>query len=299
MFSCTVSTFITGFGARNSIGAGLSMIAIGEFSLMIAAVAIAAPEVSTRIYPTIVLVTTITALVVPYSVKYTDKTTRTLERLVPRPLLMSVSYLNLVMRNLRRRSRSSARTSNEMRTSILRMFLYIVVMVSAVAFAVNMMPMADDYAYLVWGHADIIRLSIIAAGLVVFAAALLGLWRRTVKLTEIGTSEAMLATRSAESVGYETTSQTLKWSLLGLYIFVGFVIASPLIRSVVQENIEFGLVTVVVVALAIVVLWRSVQTVDQKLSEIFGRKEVYAYGDSSRDLAEIEDIIRVMEGGKR
>lgn len=299
MFSCTISTFITGFGARNSIGAGLSMIAIGEFSLMIAAVAVGASGIDPRIYPTIVLVTTITALIVPYSVKYTDRTTRSLENIVPRPVLMLVSYLNLVMRNLRRRSRSSARTSYEMRTSILRMFLYVVVMMSAVAFAVNLMPKANDYAYLVWGRADVIRLSIIAGGLVVFAISLLGLWRRTVKLAEIGTSEAMLATRSAESLGYEATSRALKWSLLGFYIFVGFVIASPLIQSVVQENIEFGLVTVAVVAVAIAVLWRSVQTVDQKLSEVFGHREVSAYGDSSRDLAEIEDIIKAMEGGKR
>jgi len=298
MFSCTVSTFITGFGARNSIGAGMSMIAIGEFSLMIAAVAIGAKDIRETIYPTIVLVTTITALVVPYSVKYTDKTTRKMEMRVPRSILMLTSYLNLVIRNLRRRSKSSNRISDEMKASISRMFLYIVFMVLAITLAEYAMPMADDYAYLLGGNAEYLRLVILEGALVVVTLSLIGVWSRTVKLTEIGTSEAMLATRSAESMGYDATARALKWSLLGFYVFVGFVVASPLIRSVVQENIVFMIVTLSVIAVAIVILWRSVQTVDTKLAEIFERRETTPFGDSSRDLAEIEDIITAMEGGR-
>jgi len=302
MFSCTISTFITGFGARNSLGAGLSMIAIGEFSLMIAAVATrpgSGVDINETIYPTIVIVTTLTALIVPYSVKYTDKITRTLESRMPRSQLVLASYLNLVFRNLKRRSRSSVRISNEMRSSISRMFLYIVIMVSVVVLAEYMMPLAPDYAYLFWGHKDMPRLIILEAALVVFTLALVGIWSRTVKLTEIGTSEAMLATKSAESLGYDATARSLKWALLGFYIFVGFVIASPLIRSVFQENIVFGLVTLSVIAVAIVVLWRSVKTIDTKLSEVFERREPMGFGDSSKDLAEIEDIIAAMEGGRR
>lgn len=299
MFSCTVSTFITGFGARNSFGAGMSMIAVGEFSLMIAAVAIGAEGIRETIYPTIVVVTTITALIVPYSARYTEKVTRGLEKATPRSLLVLASYINLVVRNLRRRSRSSVRISNEMKTSIPRMFLYVVVMVTAVIFAVNVMPRAPDYAYIFGGRADLLRLLILEAALVVVTLSLVGIWSRTVKLTEIGTSEAMLATKSAESLGYEATARALKWSLLGLYIFVGFVVASPLIRSVVQENVIFGLLTVSIIAVAIVVLWRSVQTVDRKLSEIFERRGPLSFTDSSRDLAEIEDIIAAMEEGKR
>jgi len=298
MLSCTVSTFITGFGARNSIGAGMSMIAIGEFSLMIAAVAIGAKDIRETIYPTIVLVTTITALVVPYSVKYTDKTTRKMEMRVPRSILMLTSYLNLVFRNLRRRSKSSSRISDEMKASISRMFLYIVFMVLAITFAEYAMPMAEDYAYLLGGNAEYLRLVILEGALVVVTLSLIGVWSRTVKLTEIGTSEAMLATRSAESMGYDATARALKWSLLGFYVFVGFVVASPLIRSVVQENIVFMIVTLSVIAVAIVILWRSVQTVDTKLAEIFERRETTPFGDSSRDLAEIEDIITAMEGGR-
>jgi CPA2 family monovalent cation:H+ antiporter-2 len=302
-FSCSISTFITGFGARNSLAAGLGMIAIGEFSLMIAKVA-ASPGMETSelairdtIYPTIVLVTTLTALIIPYSVKYSDKVSRRLEFSVPRPILVLTSYLNLVFRNLRRRSRSSHRTSYEMRASLSRMALYVLVMVLAIIFAEYAMPMAEDFSDIPidprW-----LRLLILETALVVVTLAIIGIWSRTVKLTEIGTSEAMLATRSAESMGYETTIRALKWSLLAFYMFVGFFVASPLIRTVVQESIVFGIVTLSVIAVAIVVLWRSVKTVDMKLSEIFEKRETGPLGDSSRDLAEIEDIIAAMEGGR-
>jgi len=99
-------------------------------------------------------------------------------------------------------------------------------------------------------------------------------------------------------MGYEATARALKWSLLGFYIFIGFVVASPLISSVVQQNIVFGLMTLSVIAVALVVLWRSVKTVDRKLAEIFEHRFVPITGDSSRDLAEIEDIIAAMEGGR-
>jgi len=298
LLSCTVSTFIAGFGARNSLGAGLSMIAIGEFSLMIAKVAADSkldPPILETIFPTIVIVTTLTALIVPYSVKYSEKVSRRLEMSVPRPILMLASYLNLVFRNLRRRSRTSNRTSDEMRTDISRMVLYILVMVLAIMFAQYTMPLAEDLSKEYPGP---IRLLILEGALVLVTLSIVGIWSRTVKLTEIGTSEAMLATKSAESMGYETTARVLKWSLLAFYMFVGFVVASPLIRSVIQESIAFGIVTLSVIAVAVVILWRSVKTVDTKLAEIFEKRQAEPFGDSSRDLAEIEDIIAAMEAGK-
>lgn len=298
MFSCTASTFVTGFGARNSFGAGLSMIAIGEFSLMIAAVAVNAKDIRETIYPMIVLVTTITALVVPYSVKYTDKVIRKVESSIPRSILVVASYLNLVIRNLRRRSRSSNRMSDEMKANISRMFMYVVFMVLAITSAEYAIPRAEEFASVVGLRTEHLRLIILEAALVVITLSLAGIWSRTVKLTEIGTSEAMLSTKSAESMGYDATSRALKWSLLGFYIFVGFVVASPLIRSVVQESIAFWIITLSVIAVAILVLWRSVQAVDVKIAEIFERKEAKPSGGSSRDLAEIEDIITAMEGGK-
>ena len=304
IFASALATFICGFGARNSLGAGLGMIAIGEFSLMIATVAISSnsatllPHIANTIYPTILLVTTITALIVPYSVKYTDRVTRKLEGRVPRSTMFLASYLNLLARNMRRRSKSSIRISNEMRNSISRIVIYIVVMVTVVFLAISTAPVASKYAYLVGGNENILQLLIVAGTVVVVLYGMYGLWSRTIRLIEVSTSEAMLSTRSAENIGYLATSRTLKWAFLGLYVIVGLIAISPFIHSIFQQNIVFAIVVMSIIAVAAVALWRSARAIDAKLSEIFEPRQPMQFGDSSGDLDEIEDIIAAMESGR-
>lgn len=307
IFACALSTFICGFGARNSLGAGLGMLAIGEFSLMIATVAISSdpvesrrllPHIADTIYPAILLVTTITALIVPYSVKFTDRATRKLEGRVPRSTMFLASYLNLLARNMRRRSKSSIRISNEMRNSISRIVIYIVAMVTVVFLAFSSMPVVPKYAYLVGGNENVLQVSIIAGTLVVILYGMYGLWSRTIRLIEVSTSEAMLTTKSAENIGYQATSKTLKWAFLGLYIIVGLVAVSPFIHSIFQQNLVFAIVVMSIIAVAAVALWRSARAIDAKLSEIFEPRHPAQLGDSASDLDEIEDIIAAMESGR-
>jgi CPA2 family monovalent cation:H+ antiporter-2 len=304
IFASALATFICGFGARNSLGAGLGMLAIGEFSLMIATVAISSnpetllPHIANTIYPTILLVTTITALIVPYSVKYTDRVTRKLEGRVPRSTMFLASYLNLLARNMRRRSKSSTRISNEMRNSISRIVIYIVVMVTVVFLAISTAPFAYKYSYLVGGNENVMQLLIVAGTLVVVLYGMYGLWSRTIRLIEVSTSEAMLSTKSAENIGYLATSKTLKWAFLGLYVIVGLIAISPFIHSIFQQNIVFAIVVMSIIAVAAVALWRSARAIDAKLSEIFEPRQPMPFGDSSGDLDEIEDIIAAMESGR-
>ncbi|MBU0623989.1 MAG: cation:proton antiporter [Candidatus Thermoplasmatota archaeon] len=298
MLSCSVSTFMFGFGARNSIGAGMSMTAVGEFSLMIAAVAIGSTAISSGIhlYPTIVIVTTISALVVPYSVRFSDRATKIVEERAPRSLLLLASYFNLVVRNMRTRSRSSLGVSNEMRSSISRLFVYIVTMVSASAIALNAAPKIPDFVHLVGGNEELVLLAVITGSMIVIASALFGIWSRTIRIIEISTSEAMLGTRSAERIGYKDTAKALKWIFLAVYAIVGFVLVSPLVNSLVQQGLIFALLAASIIIVAIVALWGSVKTVDKKLVEIFERRGPSALEVSS-DLDEIEDIIAAMERG--
>ncbi len=306
IFASSLATFICGFGARNSLGAGLGMLAIGEFSLMIATVAISSqteaerllPHISKTIYPTILLVTTVTALIVPYSVKYTERVTRKLEGRVPRSTMFLASYLNLLARNMRRRSRSSMRISDEMRKSISRIVVYIVVMVTVMFLAVSATPYASKYSYLVGGNERVLELLVIAGALIVVLYGMYGLWSRTIRLIEVSTSEAMLSTKSAESIGYHATATALKYSFLGLYVILGLVAVSPFIRSIFQQDIIFAIVVVSIIAVAAVALWRSAKAIDAKLSEIFEPRPGMHFGDSSGDLDEIEDIITTMESGR-
>ncbi len=295
MFSCTLSTFAAGFGARNALGAGLGMIAIGEFSLMIASVAAGNESIRPEIYPIIVVVTTATALVVSYSIKSTDRVIDSVASRTPRPMLLLASYLNLVMRNLRRRSGSSRPISNEMRNNISSLFVNLVVVISVIVALGSVFPRAGEYADLVGGSEDMLILLVVTVALVLIVPAMYNVWSRTIRFVEVSTSEAMLTTKSGETVGYHATSKALKWAILGLYVAVGFVIVSPMLHSVLQENVLYIAIAVAVVFLVVVALWNSVQTINSKMCEVFEHRELAEDSGSSKELAEISEIISAME----
>ncbi len=298
-FSCALATFTFGFGARSALGAGLGMIAIGEFSLMIASVAAGNESIRPEIYPMIVVVTTATALIVSYSVRSTQKAVDALESRAPKRSLLLASYLNLVMKNLRHRSGSSRHISDEMRNNISSLFVNLVIVLSVIVALGSLLPRVGDYAYLVGGSEEMITMIVVAVALVIIIPALYNVWARTIRFVEVSTSEAMLSTRSGETMGYHATSKALKWAILGLYIAVGFVVVSPMLRSVLHENVAYILMAVATVCLIVIALWNSVQTVNSKMCEVFERREVADYVDSSKELNEIRDIIETMERGKR
>jgi sensor histidine kinase YesM len=266
---------------------------------MIAAVAATSDPALATIYPVVVLVTTVTALIVPYSIKYTDRVTRSFEGRVPKPLLLMASYLNLVVTNLRRRSRSSVHISNEMRNNISTLFVNIVVVISVLVLVLSVVPRVPDYAYLVGGSKYLLLLIVVTASVLLIIPAMKSIWVRSIRLVEVSTSEAMLSTKSAETMGYNATAKALRWSLLGLYIFIGFIIVAPVMHSMIQENLMFAIIAVVVIAVVVLALWSSIQAINSKLSEVFEHRGTISVADTSSDLAEIEEIIAAMERERR
>jgi CPA2 family monovalent cation:H+ antiporter-2 len=300
LFSCTLATFICGFGARNAFAVGLGMVAVGEFSLMIASIAQTSNEVRATVYSIIVIATTLTALIVPYSIKYTDTIIRALRIRTPRPIMFQTSYLNLVVRTVRRRSKASQKMSQEMRGNLSSLFVNIVIVISVLALILNIAPRLEEYAYLTGDNPDLLLLIVLTGGLLLIVPAVYGIWNRTIRFVEISTSEAMLTTRSAAFVGYQVTAKALKWAMLCLYLFIGFVILAPMVNSLLEENLLFVLFAVTTIAIILAALWNSLQTVNSKLCEVFeGRRAPKGVSDLPDELAEISEIIEAMEGSRR
>ena len=295
LFSCTLSVFVVGYGARNAVGAGLGMLAIGEFSLMIAAVAETSDAIRSTVYPTVILVTTMTALIVPYSVKWTDKITDGLKKRVPGRLMLMTAYLNLVLRNLRKRSGVSTPISHEMRNNISNLAVNVVIVLSVLIMLLSTIPRMDDFAYLVGGNPDLLMLIVVSVCLAVIVPSLYNIWTRTIRLVEISTSETMLATKSGTWVGYQATSTALKWMFLGFYIFVGFVVVAPTMHALIEGDIIFAAFAVAIISVVMVTLWNSIQTINSKLCEVFEQKPDVDLPTEPEELAEIENMMELME----
>ncbi len=296
MFSCTFSTFLFGFGSKNAIGTGLGMVAIGEFSLMIAATAIGSSAIRETVYPIIVLVTTITALIVPYSIMSTGRVTRSLEGKMPRSFLILTQYLNLVLTTARRRSKSSVHTSYEMRNNISILLVNIVIVVTVLLTLSLLVPNADDYSSLVGGDNNLMLALMVVGALLLIYPALRSIYYRSIRLVEVFTSEAMLGTRSAEYVGYNATSRVMKSILIAIYMLIGLVAVYPLFHSLLQESLLYAAFALAIIAVIVLALRSSIQTVNEKVSEVFERRGSQVETDEfSPDLAEIEAIIAEME----
>ena len=295
LFSCTLSVFVVGYGARNAVGAGLGMLAIGEFSLMIAAVAETSDAIRSTVYPTVILVTTMTALIVPYSVKWTDKITDGLKKRVPGRLMLMTAYLNLGLRNLRKRSGASTPISHEMRNNISNLAVNVVIVLSVLIMLLSTIPRMDDFAYLVGGNPDLLMLIVVSVCLAVIVPSLYNIWTRTIRLVEISTSETMLATKSGTWVGYQATSTALKWMFLGFYIFVGFVVVAPTMHAMIEGDIIFAAFAVAIISVVMVTLWNSIQTINSKLCEVFEQKPDVDLPTEPEELAEIENMMELME----
>ncbi|MCJ7606950.1 MAG: cation:proton antiporter [Thermoplasmata archaeon] len=295
LFSCTLSVFVVGYGARNAVGAGLGMLAIGEFSLMIAAVAETSDAIRSTVYPTVILVTTMTALIVPYSVKWTDKITDGLKKRVPGRLMLMTAYLNLGLRNLRKRSGASTPISHEMRNNISNLAVNVVIVLSVLIMLLSTIPRMDDYAYLVGGNPNLLMLTVVSVCLAVIVPSLYNIWTRTIRLIEIFTSETMLATKSGTWVGYQATSTALKWMFLGFYIFVGFVVVAPTMHALIEGDIVFAAFAVAIISVVMVTLWNSIQTINSKLCEVFEQKPDVDLPTEPEELAEIENMMELME----
>ncbi len=300
MFATTLSTFVCGFGARKAVGVGFGMFALGEFSLIIASAAAGAPEIADTLFPTVVMLTTITALVLPYSVRYTPKITRRMEMKTPRPAFVVVSYLNIILTTLKRRSRSSVRMSDEIKEDISTILVNIVVLMSVIAIMMTLANRIEDYAYFVGGNQRLLLLLVVTVGCALIIPALYIMYIRSIRLIEVLTSEAMLSTRSAEYVGYSATARGLKWALFGFYVIVGFIITTPFIASIVEEGAVFAVVVGAIIVVATFALWNSVQIMNSKLSEVIAaaRKRSSAPLEPSREIAEIVEIISMMEREK-
>lgn len=93
--------FLTGFGIRTSVKAGLSLAQIGEFSFIIASVGVTSGAVGGSLYSLAVAVSGLTALTTPWLIRVSDPVARSIDRKLPRPLQTFVALYGSWIENLR------------------------------------------------------------------------------------------------------------------------------------------------------------------------------------------------------
>lgn len=83
LISSGLGTFLAGHDGRTSMRVGMGLAQIGEFSFIIAALGVSLKVTSDFLYPIVVAVSAVTALLTPYLIKLADPLSRQLARTVP------------------------------------------------------------------------------------------------------------------------------------------------------------------------------------------------------------------------
>lgn len=84
LFSCSIGTFLAGHGGRTPMRVGMGLAQIGEFSFIIAALGVSLKVTSDFLYPIVVAVSAVTALLTPYLIRAADPLSAQAVQWVPR-----------------------------------------------------------------------------------------------------------------------------------------------------------------------------------------------------------------------
>jgi len=101
MVGVSIGTFITGYGVRTSVQAGLSMGQIGEFSFIITGVGLSLGVVRPFLYPIAVAVSVLTALTTPWLIRASGRLAAVVDRRLPHRLQTYASLYGAWVNGLR------------------------------------------------------------------------------------------------------------------------------------------------------------------------------------------------------
>jgi CPA2 family monovalent cation:H+ antiporter-2 len=115
----TLGSVLTGHGTQLSMRAGLSLTQIGEFSFMIAAVALPLGETARSLYPVAVAVCVLTSFTTPYIVRRSAAIASALDRMTPRAIDQFLSFYGTWLERMRRDEGEETSWSRLRRTLVL------------------------------------------------------------------------------------------------------------------------------------------------------------------------------------
>lgn len=106
LLGVTLGGFLSGFGLRTAVQAGMTMAQIGEFSFVIAGVGLATQAAPATLYQVAVAVSVITALLTPLLMRLADPLSATIDRTLPKPVQTVVSLYESWVELIRRRTKT-------------------------------------------------------------------------------------------------------------------------------------------------------------------------------------------------
>ncbi len=262
--------YVSNLGARTSFMAGMGMVAMGEFSFVIAKVGADSGAVGSFFYSTVIGAALITILVLPISVKNSERMVDWISSRIPGPVRSTLALIERLRASVRERLAASAERRKEVRRNIVWIFIdFTFIFVIAVA------------ANVVYGLTDLVanlaQISPILPALLIGGLSVAAMLPAVVSIVK--------RLRNIVAVLVKVTLETGRFNALGgrvIYrIFMGmftlFVVIVLLFLMVslipTAREITFlpPLVIVIVGGLIAYVLWDLTRSAHERMSEMLSK----------------------------
>ncbi len=270
MVAITIGCFTANMEAKQSLGLGMSMMAMGEFSFVLAKMGTDGGVVGPSFYSTVVGAALVTVMVMPYIIKNDDRIIEWLVQHIPRGLRGDLRRLEEVRETARQRIRVDEVKRRTIRREVIGLavdatYLFVVfVLANAVHGFEIMLDMLMDtvpvIAYLIF----------IEVVLALLLPALLNIKTRLGRIADIMTSSALESGKYAARMGwlFHRMFTATMWVLIFMFL-------ASFLSPIIGEVMQLPMVTAIILAIAggvmLLLLWNLFDSVHNKVCTELGR----------------------------
>ncbi|MGD9116563.1 MAG: cation:proton antiporter [Dehalococcoidia bacterium] len=269
--SNTGATFISGRSGRTSLKVGTSMPQMGEFSLVITKMGVDHGVVMSSLYPVIALSTALTSVTTPYIMRSVDFVARFLDRRSPGLLKIYVSRLADWFKALRatftRRTPVALAIRHALKNVAINL-LIVMVLISAGTFSLGFV---DDLARLTGIRPDVIGLLLGFLVVMLCVPSFVIIWRNVCSLVDDLVDHMLIRRLSTKLWKTETLHVLLRDSIVILLAIFAGVWFSPLIIGVLKFGVSGWAIPVLLLAVLIYLVARSLSDIHEQLEGTFRR----------------------------
>jgi len=264
-FSVTIGCYLANLPARTSFYAGAAMVAIGEVSFILANSGVQAGVISEELYASIIGASIVTMIVLPISIRSGPKELDWIVRHLPKKLLSSLTVIEGVRMDLRRRLSASAERRAEIRRQLFWLFIDIVILILIQLFGLVLLAASS----LLDGVAEVLGVSVSAVALVVSVALALPVIYDI--LSHLKKLVAALAYTVLDTKAYQVASKSLVFRMFKRLIRVIVVIVllfslAPITYAVDKTHGAFIVLFIILGAVLGYLIWDYLRSSHEKMS---------------------------------
>ncbi|MDD1768786.1 MAG: cation:proton antiporter [Methanomassiliicoccales archaeon] len=269
VLSVTFASYVSNLDARTSFMAGMGMIAIGEFSFVIAKMGADTQAVGPFFYSTVIGAAIMTMIVLPFSAKYSPRAFDAVSLHLPQSIKNVLGLIERLRASVRERLSVSAENRKELKNQITWIFIDFT-FVFIVAIVADFIYYFTDF---VAGLAQVSRIlpTIVLGGLsvAIMLPAIVDIIKRVRKIA------ALLMRMTLESGNFNAVGGKLIYRIfMSLFtIFVAIVMLSVMISLIPSTNVPYlpPIAIIVVGAIVALVLWKLERSAHDKMAEMLSK----------------------------